>query len=414
MKTDVLVLGAGMVGISAAVHLAKRGRSVMLVDRRGAAEETSYGNAGIIQREAVAPYFFPRELGEILRHALGRGTEAHYHLATLPRIAPALFAYWRNSTPERAAVSTRANIRLVERCLAEHEALMAEAGVAGMLRRTGYMKLYRSAARLDKAREEQNALKAEYGVAFEALDGEGVRRLEPHIAGPLAGALHMPEPCSVADPSALGKAYVDLLIKLGGQFRRGEARTLSHGAEGWSVATADGKVTAKNAVVALGPWSDAVTRPLGYRFPLFVKRGYHRHFKAKGNAGLSRPVVDVENGFALAPASAGIRVTTGAEFTVRDAPATPVQLAHVEPLARGLFPLETAIEAVPWLGRRPCLPDMLPIIGRAPRHDGLWLDFGHHHLGFTLGPVTGRLLSEMMTGETPFTDPAPFRAERFV
>jgi D-amino-acid dehydrogenase len=111
--------------------------------------------------------------------------------------------------------------------------------------------------------------------------------------------------------------------------------------------------------------------------------------------------------------AAGIRLTTGAEFARRDAPPTPVQLERSLPAAREIFPLGKAIDREPWLGRRPCLPDMLPIVGRAPRHQRLWLDFGHHHLGFTLGPVTGRLLAEMMTGETPFTDPAPYRADRF-
>jgi D-amino-acid dehydrogenase len=111
--------------------------------------------------------------------------------------------------------------------------------------------------------------------------------------------------------------------------------------------------------------------------------------------------------------SQGIRLTTGVEFAQRDAPPTPVQLARSLPAAREIFPLGAPVDSQTWLGRRPCLPDMLPIVGRAPRHQGLWLDFGHHHLGFTLGPVTGRLLAEMMTGEAPFTDPAPYRAERF-
>jgi D-amino-acid dehydrogenase len=121
----------------------------------------------------------------------------------------------------------------------------------------------------------------------------------------------------------------------------------------------------------------------------------------------------VQHGYALAPMVKGIRLTTGAEFALRDAPPTPVQVDRAEALAREVFPLGERIEEVPWLGRRPCLPDMLPMIGRAQRHDGLWLNFGHHHLGFTMGPVTGRLLAEMMTGEQPFTDPTPYRPERF-
>jgi D-amino-acid dehydrogenase len=137
------------------------------------------------------------------------------------------------------------------------------------------------------------------------------------------------------------------------------------------------------------------------------------HYRTKGNAVLNRPVLDTDNGYVLAPMTKGIRLTTGAEFARRDAPPTPVQLERVEPAARQLLPLADRVDEVPWIGRRPCLPDMLPAIGPIPGHAGLWADFGHHHLGFTLGPVTGRLLAEMMTGETPFTDPRPYRPDRF-
>ncbi len=177
--------------------------------------------------------------------------------------------------------------------------------------------------------------------------------------------------------------------------------------------TSTGPVTAPEVVVAMGSWSDDVLRPLGYRFPLGIKRGYHMHYRAEGNATLARPVLDAQNGYVITSMTAGIRLTTGAEFATRDAPPTPRQLDRVEPLARGIFPLGARVDAQPWLGRRPCLPDMLPVIGKAPRHQGLWLDFGHHHLGLTLGPVSGRLLAELMTGEAPFTDPTPYRADRF-
>jgi D-amino-acid dehydrogenase len=137
------------------------------------------------------------------------------------------------------------------------------------------------------------------------------------------------------------------------------------------------------------------------------------HFRVLGDATLNAPVLDFENGYVLAPMCRGIRLTTGAEFAPRDAPATPVQLSKVEPIARGLFPLAERIDDKPWVGARPCLPDMLPMIGPIPGHRGLWADFAHHHLGFTLGPVSGRLLAEMMTAEATFTDPSPYRADRF-
>jgi D-amino-acid dehydrogenase len=165
--------------------------------------------------------------------------------------------------------------------------------------------------------------------------------------------------------------------------------------------------------VALGPWADVVTRRLGYDLPLAVKRGYHMHYRAAGRAVLHHPLLDAERGYFLAPMRRGIRLTTGAEFALRDAIRTPVQLGRAEPIARELFPLAERLDTEPWMGSRPCTPDMMPIIGPAPRHRGLWFAFGHAHHGLTLGPVTGRLVAELVCGERPFVEPGAFRAERF-
>ncbi|MFL5166920.1 MAG: NAD(P)/FAD-dependent oxidoreductase, partial [Microvirga sp.] len=227
------------------------------------------------------------------------------------------------------------------------------------------------------------------------------------------GGLHFPEPVGVKDPHALTIAYAGLLGKLGGVLARGDAASLEPAGEGWRVTTDKGAVEAREVVVALGAWADVVTGRLGYRLPLGVKRGYHMHYKPAGNAVLNHTVLDAETGYAMAPMARGIRLTTGAEFADRDAPKTPVQLARAEPVARQLFPLGERLDPEPWMGVRPCTPDMLPVIGPAPRHGGLWFAFGHAHHGLTLGPVTGRLLAEMMTGEKPFIDPTPYRADRF-
>ena len=413
MRSDVVVLGAGMVGVSAALHLQQRGRSVVLVDRRGPGEETSYGNAGLIQREGVVPYPFPRDVRLLARYAFNLLPEANLHWSALPSIAPWLFRYWRASTPEEVAKTARGARPLVERCIVEHEAIMGEAGLLGLVRRTGYMRVYRSATALEGALAKQRADRDIYGVNYEALDAAKVAELEPHLKGGIAGGVLMPDPVSVSDPGALVQGYARLVTERGGRILEAEAQGLEQGSGGWTVATSRGPIHAGAVVLALGPWSDDIFRLLGYRFPLGVKRGYHQHFKALGNATLNRPVLDAEFGYMLAPMTRGIRLTTGAEFALRDAPPTPVQLARVTPRAAEIFPIGEKAESNFWVGRRPCLPDMLPIIGPAPRHKGIWFDFGHHHLGFTLGPVSGRLLAEMMTGEAPFTDPAPYRAERF-
>ena len=409
LKADVLVLGAGMVGVSAALHLQKRGRDVILIDKHElAGQETSFGNAGLIECASVFPYMFPRDFGQILKYATNSAPEARYHLADLRVILPWLVRYFLASSPERALHSAMAELPLIRRSLIEHEALMAEAEVPDLLRRTGWIKLFRSDATLADAVKELERAK-QYGVAGEVLDSKAITGREPNLTGEFAGAIYWPTPGFVPDPGRLAKAYAELFKRKGGRFLVGDAKTLAQDADGWRV---DGAV-AREAVVALGPWSDLVFRPLGYPIPLAVKRGYHLHLAPRGNAVLNHPVLDSDLGYLLAPMNRGIRITTGVEFARRDAPPTPIQLQQALPRANALFPLGDAVDAAPWMGARPCLPDMLPVIGKAPRHPGLWFDFGHQHHGLTLGPATGRLLAEMMTGETPFADPSPFAAERF-
>ncbi len=412
MKADVAVLGAGIVGVSIALHLQARGRSVVLFDRRGAGEETSYGNAGLIERASVTPYAFPREISSMVRYGLNRSAEAHYHPTFLPKIAPWLAQYWWHSSPTRLALAAKAMLPLIERCVVEHEALIGEAGIEPLLRKTGWIKAFRDGRHFAHGVEEAGKLEA-HGIRFDVLDQAALLAREPHLRDVLVGGIHWLDPATVPDPGAVAKGYAELFVKRGGRFVHGDARTLSREGSGWALKADDGPLETREAVLALGPWSDDVFRPLGYRIPLAVKRGYHMHYRAEGNAVLNHPVLDTDGGYVLAPMSRGIRLTTGAEFAPRDAAPTPVQLARTEPAAREIFPLGERVDPEPWMGRRPCLPDMRPVIGPAARHPGLWFAFGHNHHGFTLGPVTGRLLAEMMTGERPFTDPKPYRADRF-
>jgi D-amino-acid dehydrogenase len=406
-------LGAGMVGVGAALHLQQRGRDVILVDRHElAGEETSFGNSGLIECASVFPYMFPRDFGQILQFALGRAPQVRYQISSLPHFLPWLVRYFLASSPERTLHSAMAELPLIRRSLIEHEALIAEAEVPELLRRTGWIKLFRSEATLANAvRDFERA--QHYGVAGEILDRKAIAAREPNLSGDFAGAIYLPAPGFVPDPGGLAKAYAALFKRKGGRFLVGDARTLEQVAGGWRVAGSDSAAVAREVVVALGPWSDLVFGPLGYSIPLGVKRGYHLHLKPRGNAVLHHPVLDTDLGYLLAPMNRGIRLTTGVEFAPRDAPSTPIQLTRALPRAHALFPLGDALDAKPWMGARPCLPDMLPVIGKAPRHAGLWFDFGHQHHGLTLGPATGRLLAEMMTGETPFADPGPFAVERF-
>jgi D-amino-acid dehydrogenase len=412
-SVDVIVLGAGIVGVSAALAIQARGRTVALVDRLDqAAGEATYGNTGIIQSEAVFPYLFPRASHEIARAALNRDPRAHVRHGALPSIAPALWRYFLASNPAGKHATARAMAPFVGGAAREHRALAQAAGASALLRATGWIKAYRSWRGEDSVHNEIEELKP-YGFRPKLLDRVTLTALEPHVGPAALGGAHFVEPLTTPDPQALTRAYAALFIQRGGRMQTGDALSLEPSAAGWMVTTTAGRLAARDAVIALGAWSNALVRKLGLRLPFFVKRGYHMHYEPRGNAGLNRPVLDLERGYVMTPMALGLRLTTGAEFARVDDPPLSAHLDRLEPSAREMFPIGARREASPWLGRRPCLPDMRPVVGPFPGRPGLWLDFAHHHLGLTLGPISGRLLAELMTGEPTTVDAAPFRAERF-
>ncbi len=410
MKFDAIVLGGGIIGVSVAIHLQKRGRSVALVDAKSPGSETSYGNAGLIQREGVYPYAFPRDMFSLIKYALNSSPDVRYHPKAILRLAPFLWKYWVNSHSLRHAEIARSYANLIQHSITEHHFLAEAAGVRNLFRSGGWLKVFRTVKKQDTETRFAEKCKMEYGIQFESFDQNSLSQIEPDLDKSLLGALRYVDSETVSDPGALVAAYANYFEHLGGRFFFGDAFTLSNQ---WTVKTEQGQLKADSAVIALGPWSDILCSQLGYHFPLAVKRGYHMHYGVRANAQLNHPVLDVENGFLLAPMTRGIRLTTGAEFAPRDSQKTPVQLDLVEPIARTLFPITTRLDEFPWMGCRPCTPDMLPIISQAPRHAGLWFAFGHAHHGLTLGPVTGRLLAEMMTAEDLITDPLSFSASRF-
>src|SRR5262245_19525373 len=411
-RADAIVLGAGIVGTSAAFHLVKRGLSVVLLDKRGPGEETSYGNAGVIEGNTLFPHAFPSGARALLRIALKQAPEANYHVSFLPRIAPWLMAYRANTQRAGSAAFAEAMRPLFAHAVSEHESLMSQSGATRYLRKTGWIKLYRSKTSFEATRRERD-LADSLGLRHRELSEAEALQLEPSLAPVFDHAVHWPDAASVSNPLAVTKAYAAQFVLLGGIMLKGDAMTLHRTGSNWRVDTDEGPLDAREAVAALGPWAPDLLDMLGIRLPLAVKRGYHWHFRPHGNAGLTRPVVDTENGYCIAPMEQGLRITTGAEFASRDAPPTPVQFERLLPAAKGLIPLEAPVEPKPWMGSRPCFADSRPVIGRAPNQPGLWLAYGHAHWGLTLGPVTGRLVAEMIAGATPFCDPAPYAAERF-
>ena len=238
-RVDAIVLGAGIVGTSVGLHLAKRGLAVALLDRRAPGEETSYGNAGAIEGNTVFPPAFPSDPIALLRVALKRAPEANYHLTFLPQVAPWLLKFRAASSPTRLMATARAMRPLFARAVSEHEALLAEAGALRYLRKEGWLKLYRS-DRTFGALKGELALAQEFGIPHRPLDTESARELEPSLASAFRHAVHWQGVASITNPLAVTQAYAARFAALGGVVMRGDARSL-HRADGrWRVETNEG------------------------------------------------------------------------------------------------------------------------------------------------------------------------------
>ena len=410
-QADVVVLGAGIVGVSAAHAARQRGLSVILVDRREPGEETSYGNAGILSSGSILPLNQPSLWSALPNYVTNRHAALRWNPAWAIRNIDWLARFLANATPSRSRPRATALHGLIGASLKLHREWIVKAEAAQRIRETGWLKAWRSDA-VDAAKREQ-AFLAEYGIASQLLDRQAISALEPNILPVYKVGLLHTQTASVDSPGSVVKAYAKMFAGLGGEIRRSDIRAIIPDGEGWRVALADGEISARHVVVALGPWSADLLTPLGYRVPLAFERGYHREFKSNPARSLQRPIHDAEGSFLMTPMEQGIRVTSGVELTARDAPSSFAQLDAVVPVARSVVEFGEAV-GEPWRGARPTLPDSLPMIGPAPRHSGLWLSVGHQHIGFTTGPATGAAIAAMIAGAQPPFDTAPFSPGRYL
>jgi len=410
-RSDIVVLGAGIVGVSVALKLQEQGRDVLLVDRDHPGAATSFGNAGLIERSSVFPYAFPRDWSTLFAYALKKKTAAHYHWNALPSLMPWLIGYWRHSSPQLYPAAIAGALPLIENSWAEHAPLIEAAGMSHLVNQNGWIKVWRKhvteQASLDQAKQS-----LAYGLRVKVLSKAELQLHEPGLDPAVIGGVHYPDSRQIQDPQALTTAYLNLFLQRGGRFVHGDAQSLQRDGHRWTVTTDEGTHIMNAAVVALGPWGEDLAQTLGYQLTMGCKRGYHMHFAAS-NTAPKHVIVDVDHGYALAPMRQGIRLTTGAEFALRDAPPTPVQLERLEPIARKLYSLGARLDQPAWMGSRPCTIDMLPVIGPAPKHPGLWFCFGHAHHGLTQAAASARLLTEMICKRETFTDPKPYRVDRF-
>lgn len=412
MSKHIVVVGAGIVGVSSALALLRRGFTVTLLDRREPGRETSYGNAGILSRGSVVPFNNPG-LWKALPGYFGNTHPALRYRAGYLAANPLWVArFLAGATESDSARRGTALNALIAPAMALHRRWMQEAGVGHRLRETGWLKLWRDPSGLAAAEAESAAL-GRFGLAAPILDRQAISGLEPDIAPVFSVGLLHQDTASVDSPGAVTQAYARLFTAEGGSLRQGSLQMLKRDGEDWLVMTDGDPLAADAVVLALGPWSADALQPLGYNVPLAFERGYHQEFVAPPGRGLSRPLYDADNAYVMTPMEKGVRITTGVELADRDATPDFAQRDRAVAKARDVFPFGDPV-AEPWRGARPTLPDCLPIIGEAPRHKGLYLAFGHQHIGFSTGPSTGEAIAALVAGEAPPFDLAPFAPGRYL
>ena len=410
-QVDVAVLGAGIVGTSAGVAARQRGFSVVVIDRKEPGSETSYGNAGILSSGSILPLNKPSLWSALPSYLANTGAALRYDPLWVMKNLDWVARFLANAVPSRTRPRAVALHGLINASLKLHREWIVKAGAPQRIRETGWLKAWRSDA-IGAAKGEQ-AFLAEFGIKSDLLDRQAISALEPNILPVYKVGLLHTQTASVDSPGAVTKAYAQMLKGLGGEVRQSDIKGIESTGDGWRVTLGDGAIAARHVVVALGPWSADLLRPLGYRVPLAVERGYHQEFTPNPARSLQRPIHDAEGNFLMTPMENGIRVTSGVELTDRDAPSSYAQLDMVVPLARGVVEFGSAV-AEPWRGARPTLPDSLPMIGKAPRHQGLWLAFGNQHIGFTTGPATGDAIAAMIAGDAPSFDTSAFAPGRYI
>jgi glycine/D-amino acid oxidase-like deaminating enzyme len=408
IKTDVAIVGAGIIGLAIAFRLAADGREVVVVDPNEAGSGTSYGNAGTLAPYACAPVGNPDVLRNLPNLLLNPDSPLTIRLAALPALVPWLSRFIWQSTPARARRNGHALAGLLKEAMPAWRALAEQARLSDLLRYEGCLYFYRGKVP-QKDGEWAARLRNELGVRQEWLTSEEVARLEPALPR-AAGGLFFPDAAHTIDPAVMTRRLA--AEAKGASFERARVDRLEPRDSGRiRLICRDRTIEAHTAVLAAGAWSQSLAEQGGDAIPLATERGYHIEF-AMHACPINRPVSPVDLGFYVTPMAGRLRVAGTVELGGLSAPLNPKQIALLERGVRKLFPGLGPVQSQ-WLGCRPSLPDSLPVIGRSRRHPNLIHAFGHGHLGMTLAGVTSRIIASLIEKRNDGPNLSAFRPDRF-
>lgn len=412
IEPGVVVIGAGVVGLSAAIAAQARGLAVTVLEREEPAAGASAGNAGAFAFTDILPLASPgilRKAPKWLLDPLGPlSVPPSYAL----QIAPWMFRFWRACSAGRVAHSTTAQTALMDLSRAELEPFLDQTGTAAMLRKDGNLQVYESQAELDASLPGWK-VREEHGIEFRHMDAAAMAEIQPGLAPRFTHGTFTPGWYSIADPKLYTLALADHFRAKGGVIERAEASSLHPVEGGVEIRTADGRtLRAQKIVLAAGAFSHRLARTLGEAIPLETERGYNTTLPLDA-FDLRMQVTFGGHGFVVSRLSTGIRVGGAVELGGLKLPPNFKRSQAMLEKARSFLPGLKPAGGVQWMGFRPSLPDSLPAIGRSRATPDVVYAFGHGHLGLTQSAGTARLVADLLTDSRAAIDIASFSPQRF-
>jgi D-amino-acid dehydrogenase len=409
----VVVIGGGIMGLATAIWLLRSGRTVTIVDPGVARRPASFGNGGVLAACSIVPVTSPGLIAKAPLLALDPGSPLFVRWSYLPKLAPWLVRYLKHANATDAARISRGLAPLTRDTVAQHKALAGGTRAERWLQDASYVFAYDSREAFAADAFGWN-LRREAGFSWQELEGEALREFDPSLGPKTALAVVVPEHGFVLNPGGYIADLREVAASLGAVTVPAEAHEFRFHTDGAvrAVVTGNGEIEADAAVIATGAWSKSLTAQLGLDVPLESERGYH--VMLHGASMQPRNPIQVTSGkFVATPMADGVRCAGIVEFGGLALPAHKPPIELILRRVKEAFPALTWTHYDEWLGHRPAPSDSLPLIGEAPRHRGIFLAFGHHHVGLTTGPKTGRLLAALVNGEAPGIDMAPYTPGRF-
>ncbi|HEX2825320.1 MAG TPA: FAD-binding oxidoreductase [Burkholderiales bacterium] len=412
MSQKITIIGAGIVGVATASYLKRDGHDVTIVDMRPPGEYCSFGNAGILSPGSCVPLATPGIHWKVPGYLADPMGPLMIRWGYLPKAAPWLLRFLAAANPKRVEAIADALRPLLRQTFDAYEPLVEHAGVTDLIRKTGYVVAYEKREAL-KGDALSWKLRRDRGVIVEELDEAGIKSLVPQLNGRYEAGLYLPEQGFVANPERLTKALAAQFVRDGGVLLQREVRDIEVGPDGpRALLTNDGRVPVETLVICAGSHSNEFTSKLGDRVPLEAERGYHVTY-SDPRYTLPMPIMMPEHKFFITPMEMGLRIAGQTEFAGIHAEPNYARADILDKHMRRIFPDISKADATKWMGRRPSMPDSLPVIGRATKFQNVYYAFGHGHVGLCSGAPTGRLVAELIAGRTPNIDVTPYRPDRF-